>query len=427
MIGRQHLANASQFGEALRIAHVQYESWESHTARCRRCEANLDALRVAGKKSIKIGLSAVEDDYEVASIAAFLLSESESDQPDASGQAVALLRHESSGIRQAAWWGLRLASCRHVEPNLRALLGKLKWDFASAAALDILAFHRLPVQAQLGAPPDEEGDEIAWLLAEAGGRMRGAWNATHLKQFLGHASPRVREAALRASARCRCTELLEVCQHAARRSAPIEAVQFLGVVGSPEDSQLLQHAVSNRATAEAGLAGLGRLGLGENVPFLLRVLADPDRAEPAAAAIRRITGLELPRGASPPPPPSLTEEELDVWDPVRPLRLPQIHAWWAANSNRFDPRKRYQMGLCVSDDPLGPVFDQLPLAIRYDVYLRERALTPGTPDWELETWPWMQRDPGSAVGSRRQEWQMAHGTTAMFDMLRPDRAGDASR
>ena len=43
---------------------------------------------------------------------------------------------------------------------------------------------------------------------------------------------------------------------------------------------------------------------------------------------------------------------------------------------------------------LGPVFDQLPLAIRYDVYLRERALTPGTPDWELETWTWQQKNPG---------------------------------
>jgi len=39
-------------------------------------------------------------------------------------------------------------------------------------------------------------------------------------------------------------------------------------------------------------------------------------------------------------------------------------------------RPRYQAGLCISDDPLGLVFGQLPLAIGYDVYLRERALTP---------------------------------------------------
>lgn len=47
----------------------------------------------------------------------------------------------------------------------------------------------------------------------------------------------------------------------------------------------------------------------------------------------------------------------------------------------------------VAEAPLGPVFDSLPLAIRYDIYLRERALTTGTPDWELETWTWRQRNP----------------------------------
>ena len=66
---------------------------------------------------------------------------------------------------------------------------------------------------------------------------------------------------------------------------------------------------------------------------------------------------------------------------------------WKANAARFAPAQRYPAGLNVSDDPLGPVFDPLPLAIRYDVYLRERALTSGTPDWELETWTWKQKQP----------------------------------
>jgi len=42
---------------------------------------------------------------------------------------------------------------------------------------------------------------------------------------------------------------------------------------------------------------------------------------------------------------------------------------------------------------LNRIFDQLPLTIRYDVFHRERALTPGTPDWELETWTWKQKNP----------------------------------
>jgi len=120
------------------------------------------------------------------------------------------------------------------------------------------------VPAELGEPPDEEGDEIAWLLAEAGGRMRGAWKATHLKQFLGHASPRVREAALRASARCGLPELPGFCREATVNSAPLEAIEFLGVVGSPEDLSCLQRAAqisTDPAAAKAALNGLGRLGL----------------------------------------------------------------------------------------------------------------------------------------------------------------------
>jgi len=437
---REHFGNATQCLMAIRVAPFQLEIGAFNDL-CRRCEANLDAVRIAGEEAIRIGRADMEGDAGLASIVAVLLGESENDQPSSSEQAVTLLRHESPEIRQAAWWGLRFANSRHVEPHLRALLGKPKWDFASAAALDILA------------PPDEEGDEIAWLLAEAGGRMRGPRKATHLKQFLGHASPRVREAALRASARCGLPELPAFCREASLNSAPLEATEFLGVVGSPEDLSRLQRAAQSAAAAlqpergsssrssrgneaqtssespgqvrdqslltsaatvsqvgsgpqppagqetralevgKAALNGLGRLGLPAAVPFLLEFLSHPELADCAAAAIERITGQEVPRGAPPEPPPGLTEDELDLWEPKPPVDAPRARDWWTASAARFDPSKRYQAGLNVSDTPLGPVFDQLPLAIRYDVYLRERALTPGTPDWELETWTWKQRNP----------------------------------
>ena len=117
--------------------------------------------------------------------------------------------------------------------------------------------------------------------------------------------------------------------------------------------------------------------------------------ERAASAFWRITGQELPRGTAPEPRPGLSEDELDLWDPQPPVDVPRTHDWWKSNAARFNPAKRYQAGLDVSDAPLGPVFDQLPLAIRYDVHLRERALTPGTPDWELETWTWKQKNPNT--------------------------------
>jgi hypothetical protein len=52
------------------------------------------------------------------------------------------------------------------------------------------------------------------------------------------------------------------------------------------------------------------------------------------------------------------------------------------------------MGISVSDDALGPHFDELPDRSRRDVYFRQRCLFNNqTPDWELETWPQYQRNP----------------------------------
>jgi hypothetical protein len=115
-----------------------------------------------------------------------------------------------------------------------------------------------------------------------------------------------------------------------------------------------------------------RLGLLARVPFLLDLMAAAELAEPAAAAFWRITGQEVPRSPAPEPPPGLTEDELDLWEPQPPVDLPRVRDWWKSNAARFDPAKRYQTGRNVCDAPLGPVFEQLPLAIRYDVFLRQR-------------------------------------------------------
>lgn len=391
----EHIASACQFLGEINGTAFGSRDLQAVQNQCYRCEAHLDALRIAGQNALILGQAAMGDDGQVASVLALLLAESEKAPSATSAQAVALLHHESPEIRQAAWWGLRLASSKHVEPHLRGLIGKPKWDFASAAALDILAFHRLPVQEVIDAQQDDGDEEIAWLLAEAGGRIPGLWNVTHLETFLRHSSQRVRVAALRASARCGLHPLTDICRQAVSLQKSSEAISFLGIVGSPEDLQLLRVAVGSPATAEASLKGLGRLGLPESVPFLLEVMQSPALAESAAKAFWRITGQKVDRGPAPEPPPELTEEELDFWEPQSPIDLPRTREWWANNAARFTPAKRYQVGLNVSDDPLGPVFDQLPLGIRYDVFLRERALTPGTPDWELETWTWKQRTPGA--------------------------------
>ncbi len=393
----EHFGNAVELLTDCGEFNSRLHGMEAIEGKYLRCEAHLDALRIVGREAICMGRFAIAEDPDAACLLALLLGEFVSEQPEMAVQAVTLLHNSSPEIRQSARRGLRLASYRHIEPLLRALLSQSKWDSTSATALDILAFHRVTVRAEIGSPPIEEDDEITWLLAEAGGRIPGAWKATHLRQFIGHASPRVREAALRASARCGLPDLPAFCREATLKAAPHEAIEFLGVVGSPEDLPRLQRAAQSAAdlaVAKAALNGLGRLALPAAVPFLLEFLDHAELAECAVAAIERITGEQVPRGKPPAePPPNLTEDELDFWEPIAPIDVPRARDWWKANAARFNPAKRYQAGLIVSDDPLGPVFDQLPLAVRYDVYLRERALTPGTPDWELETWPKYQRNP----------------------------------
>lgn len=394
----QHHDNAvSQLEQRARLA-TELRSTLKHLARFdERLEANLDGLRIVGSTAIEFEQAAIANDPLAAGVVALLLAESDSNQPDAAAQAVSLLRLENPEIRQAAWWGLRLASPRHMEPHLHTLLGKSKRDFASAAALAILAFHRLPAQTDLGDLADGESEEVAWLLAEAGGRMPGTWDGARFKQFMSKPSIRVREAALRASARSGIPELLTWCREAASQSnaAALESISFLGVVGSQDDLMLLQRAASSPETANAAVSALGRLGLPDSVPALLDLLEVPTSAEAAAAAVQRITSLAVPRCAPPQPPAELSEEERDLWEPTLPVDVPLTRDWWKSNQGRFNREKRWQFGLSVSDDPLGPVFDQLPLAVRYDVYLRQRALVPGTPDWELETWTWKQKRPTS--------------------------------
>jgi hypothetical protein len=299
---------------------------------------------------------------------------------------VRALLAERGETRWAVWWGLRLGSIGTRASLLDTLVREQSLNFAWAAAVDVLAFHRQPVRLTVDLGTDADAD-VTWLLAEAAGRVPGAWTVTHLRRCLEHPSSRVRTAALRASARSGVPELTVVCRDATETGSVPEAIEFLGVVGSDADLVRLERAVANSAIANASVRALGRLALPGAVPLLLDILDRPELADAAANALARIAGEELLRDDAPPSP-----SEDDV-EPAAPMNAARARAWWAANASRFESRKRYQAGRCVSDDPLGLVFQELSPAIRDDVYLRQRALVPRTPDWELETWPWKVRNP----------------------------------
>jgi hypothetical protein len=174
-------------------------------------------------------------------------------------------------------------------------------------------------------------------------------------------------------------------------------IEFLGVVGNQDDLPRLQRLATgaDAELAQSAIAALGTLGLVAALPTLLYLLDEPQRAESAASAIERISGEQVPRGAAPAPPENLSEEELDLWEAEAPIDVGATREWWSSRAPRFDPRKRYQVGVNVTDNALGPAFDQLPQRLRRAVYLRERAFTKDAPDWELDTWPRRQRNPSA--------------------------------
>ena len=66
--------------------------------------------------------------------------------------------------------------------------------------------------------------------------------------------------------------------------------------------------------------------------------------------------------------------------------------WWKAERKRFEGATRWQLGLDLAQAPLGDAFAALPLALRRDVWLRERALGgEEVPDLELEATAARQR------------------------------------
>lgn len=390
-IVREHLGNASHLLSTFRDSVFSIQPGNAFERFCRRCDDNLDGLRIWGERAIELAYTCLEDEPETASALSILLAESESGQPDRAKEAVALLYHESLEVRQAARQGLRLASPRYTEPHLQATLKVSEPQYASAGALEVLAFHRLPFEADERDWPLATSDEVAWLLAEGWGRSTGYWDARKIAKLLASDSQQVRESALRASARLGWRELIPTCRQAAQRmdSSTLECLEFLGAVGSMEDSQLLRRAALNSATATAAIRGLGRLGHVTDVPFLLDLLTEVDTARSAAAAIERITGGTLPRST----PARTIQADLDFDDVDAPIEINSARDWWSANKELFDHRKHWQSGYCISDAPLGDVFELLPTGIRYDVYLRQRVYDPSTPDWEIETWPWKIKNP----------------------------------
>jgi hypothetical protein len=370
-VSRVHIALATELLTGLRFACLDGSGPPSLDDMWSRARASVDALRRDRAASSEVAVAAAATDPDATSIAVLLLAETGA--PDSTARIVGYLRDPACEPRDAAWWGLRLANIGAIADDLSALAAQPTHDYATATARDALAAHRRPVDVPMPSAFESLPEDVAWLTAHARGRAGGEWDGALLSRFLAHPSGVVKATALQAAARARFRDMLDFC----RSSSDAECLEFLGVVGDANDLARLEQAATggDAELARAAIAGLGKLGLIAAVRPLLDLLDDAERARPAASAIARITGERVRRDAS------------DAIDAAA------TREWWSSHATNLDSAKRYQAGCDVTEDPLGAVFDELPHRLRRDVYLRERALAPNAPDWELETWPWRQRTP----------------------------------
>jgi len=362
-----------------------------------RAEAELDGLILAGDESVAIAeLQLAEPQSEeaitAATLVAFALQET-----TLYPKVLNILCGENSELQTGARMGLRLSNIQSIVRELLGLAGDAQ-PSARIAILDVLSFHRVSVPVDMSSLLTLEDPDSRCLLMECLGRIG---NIRLVASFSQDTDPKIKKAFWQAMARSGHPQVVDACRQRCIQKPPChDAIRFMGVIGSPQDHSLLRQLASCEATATAAIEAMGILGATELIPDIVAAIDSPVTSQVAAIALERISGRMVPRSDPPPPPDHLTEEELDFWfhpgDPVPEA----AHQWWRQSRYDFDAGKRYQAGRCVSDDPLGSIFDELPDEVRRDVYLRERALNfKQTPDWELDTWPWYLRNPGWALQS----------------------------
>ncbi len=364
-----------------------------------RAAAHLDGLMVWGSDAIEVARAELAEPQVAESVTAAVAVAMALRVTDLYPLVVERFCGDAADVRNAARIGLRLGDVGSIVRSLEAAAsgGSLA---TRIALLDVAAFHRRrpPCEpAELMACQEPESRAI---LVEALGRLG---DPSLVLRFESDSDPAVRRLFWRSLARAGDSAIASRCRQQIAQDRPChDAIRCLGVVGSAQDVPALVKLAQDESTALPAIEALGILGACEVVPHLVDMLSGPHSAQTAAESLERITGRTVPRGDPLPPPEHLSDDERDFWfHPGDPI-VDAVQQWWDQNRASFEPGKRYQAGICVSDDPLGAVFDQLPDDVRRDVYLRERALrSTTTPDWELETWPKYQRDPGWAGRGHR--------------------------
>jgi HEAT repeat protein len=379
-------------------------NWNSGVAERSRAEAFLDGLRIEGHDSVELAtarLLAADDEDDVAAAVLVLL---ECGEPDDAKPILDLLAEAKLEICDAIRRGLRLALIGKILDELQSLMTESS-GIVRAIIADVLTFHRCKILIDLNELAKHAEPLGRQCAAEAAGRLQDPSNLAMVLAMIADPIPAVRRSALRAAARLSMPGLGDLCRTRAVADKPcLESIRFLAVCGTESDARLLMQLTRNETTAMSAVKAMGGVGAPILIPFLIDLLASPVLGDAAALALERTAFYSVPRGDAPEPPPDASEEVLDFWNPPSPPIPAPAMAWWNENQSLFSSGRRYQAGVSVSENPLGDHFDLFPDEVRYDLYLREKAVgSASVTDWEMETWPQYERDPG--WGLRGQRYQ----------------------
>lgn len=350
-----------------------------------RAEAHLDGLRIGSGHSVDLARSFLfADESGVATAATFVMMAFEHAQLER--EVLEALKTSPPSSRDGIRIGLRHGGITRFAGELSEIAVSAE-PALRIAAIDLLAFHRLPAPkgiSMLLSTPDPDSRRLVY---EAAGRFGGPWGTDVLLEALESPSPVLRAAALRTSARVGMLQIDQACRRAAtRKQDPVpEALTFLGLLGNAEDLLVLQNSLTRPALASAALAGMGKLGSIAAIPTLLEAMGEERLALDAGKAFIRITAATDIEASKPiAPPEGLTEDAIDAWDTTFPPDPAKARSWWAKEKGRFTSEGRWQSGRDVSKTLLGEHFNALPLESRLDLYLGARARDPErTPDLEL--------------------------------------------
>ncbi len=367
-----------------------------------RLLAHLEGLVVGGTQVIRERLLPVlagEMDHELVFAAALgmIVGPATGDHLEPLLEALAAVDDE---CRAAMVRALQLAPLADVEVMQSSLAGDTE-PALRAAVVEVLAFHRADLSAQLPALlQDDDATVRARALVAARGPL-GAPVLPLIARALDDPSAEVRQAALEAGLVNGLEPARQRCRNLAAGHGEGCALLLLSLTEGAGAQELLSAALSRPADAGGALLACGYLGLPDTIPRILELLsAPPETARLAGESLSAITGLDLAaRGmtvaAGPPEPDEpvpLEDEDLEedlVPSPEDHLPVPDaaaVRSWWEENRGRFSPGQRYIAGQPLSGEAYRLALVEGPMRRRHTLALELAIRTGGGLHPETRTW-----------------------------------------